>query len=304
MPDYRALDYEVRPPVARITFNRPEKLNAFNNTLFQELVDAVHEAERDRQVRAIHIRGAGKSFSAGEDLGAEDTDQVIPPNPSTKPYLRDVFSRQQRLRQGWQHLYDCYKPIIAEVHGYCLGCAAELVLLCHTSVAAEDAVFGTPAVRAGVTPPSPLWVYRLGIRKAQDLLFTGRYITGKEAQRLGLVTLVVPRASLEERALEAVDFVANEQGLGGRDGTILGIGGIHPNFNAPVFRRVTLDANGLAAAWGFFSNISALSSIQRYGFRKDEMRFWDVRDAEGVRAAVRRRDDPLQGYFPFPRPAP
>ncbi|MBI4308617.1 MAG: enoyl-CoA hydratase/isomerase family protein [Chloroflexi bacterium] len=304
MPTYQALTYEVRSTVARITFNRPGKLNAFNNTLFRELMDAVQEAEKDRQVRVIHLRGAGTSFSVGEDLSAEDTDQVIPPNPSTKPYLRDAFSRQQRLRQGWQHLYECYKPLIAEVHGYCLGCAAEMALLCHTSIAAEDAVFGTPALRAGVTPPSPLWVYKLGVRKAQDLLFTGRYITGTEAQRLGLVTLVAPRAQLEERAQEAVEFVANEQGLGGRDGNVLGIGGIHPNFNAPVFRRITLDANGLATSWGFCSAISALSTIQRYGVRQDELRFWDARDAEGVRTAVRRRDEPLQRFFPFPHPRP
>lgn len=297
---YGTVVYEKSDNVARITLNRPEKLNAINDALFGDLETALEEASRDWDVRVVIIKGAGRAFSVGQDLSGVGTAEVVPPDPRTRPYLRDLWWSEQRRRRRWEAIYGHAKMLLAQVHGYCLGAGCDLAMMCHSSIAAEDAIFGDPSVRMGYASANPLWTWRVGIRKARELLLTGKYIDGKEAYRIGLVTMVVPRDQLEEEVERTAQLLCRHQGIAGRDGVSIGFMELH---GGSPFRRITMDLAGLAAAWGFTSNIFALSAIQRRGFRPDEFNFYEARDRMGLKGALRERDTPFEELVPTPKPS-
>jgi len=187
--------YEVERGRARITLNRPEKLNALSMELLTELHEALWEADDDRAVHAVVLRGAGRSFSAGYDLS--------PPPPSP-----DAAARRERYRgsrtiddDAWQleraqrlrmALFDMHKPVIAQVHGHCLAGGTDLALLCDIVIAAEDAVFGFPPARDLGALPNNMWLYHVGPQWAKRLTLTGDTITGAEAAQIGLALKAVP----------------------------------------------------------------------------------------------------------------
>src|SRR6201990_3258221 len=134
------------PMVRRITLNRPEKRNALNATLRREILTATREADRDASVRVTIIRGAGKCFSAGYDLSGDPNAQGEPLDYNAEgegSYMRGVTN-------GWMSIWDLAKPVIAQVHGYCLAGGSELATGCDLVYVAEDAKIGYPAVRFGV----------------------------------------------------------------------------------------------------------------------------------------------------------
>ncbi|MSQ28136.1 MAG: crotonase/enoyl-CoA hydratase family protein [Dehalococcoidia bacterium] len=202
---YQHLLYEVKGPVATLTMNRPEKLNAMNLTLQREIVAAMHEAEDDPSVRVILLRGSGRAFSSGYD--------VAPSDPSEAQHRRTDNIREdiQRLRgvgARWAEIWNLSKPVIAVVHGYCLAGGTDLAQHCDLIIAAEDATFGFPAVRAMGSPPTHMWVYNLGPQWAKYLLLTGDSIDGRTAERLGLVFKAVPAADLDREARELAGRIA------------------------------------------------------------------------------------------------
>ena len=193
MVAYEQILYEVRDGSARITLNRPEKLNAISQQMMQELHDALWEADDDTDVHAVSIQGAGRSFSAGYDLGAA-------PRPSqrdggTYRGNRKIdddswqLERSQRMRMV---LFDMHKPVIAQVHGHCLAGGTDIALLCDMVIAADDARFGFPPARDLGALPNQFWLYNIGPQWAKRLLLTGDTITGTEAAQIGLVLKSVP----------------------------------------------------------------------------------------------------------------
>ncbi|MEK7216327.1 MAG: enoyl-CoA hydratase-related protein [Chloroflexota bacterium] len=202
---YQHLLYEVEGPIATLTMNRPEKLNAMNLTLQREIVAAMHEAEDDPSVRVVLLRGNGRAFSSGYD--------VVPSDPSEAQHRRTDNIREdiQRLRgvgARWAEIWNLSKPVIAVVHGYCLAGGTDLAQHCDLIIAAEDATFGFPAVRAMGSPPTHMWVYNLGPQWAKYLLLTGDSIDGRTAERLGLVFRAVPAADLDQAARELATRIA------------------------------------------------------------------------------------------------
>lgn len=191
---YETVHYEAADGVCRITLNRPEKHNALNHALLDDLDAAFTAAERDEAVRVVVLAGAGPSFCAGYDLGGSY--YTTPPDgrwtlANALTALRDIEARYQRI-------WNCPKPTIARVHGHALAGGCYLQLLCDISVATNDANLGHPAVRMGGVSSMPLWQVILGPRIARYLLLTGRTVTGSEAQRLGLVTLAVAPQALDD----------------------------------------------------------------------------------------------------------
>jgi enoyl-CoA hydratase len=203
--------YEVERGRARITLNRPEKLNALSMELLTELHDAVWEADDDREVHAVVLRGAGRSFSAGYDLSPP------PPTPDAEARRRRYrgsrtidddawqLERAQRLRMA---LFDMHKPVVAQVHGHCLAGGTDLVLLCDIIIAADDAVFGFPPARDLGTLPNNMWLYNVGPQWAKRLTMTGDTITGAEAAAIGLVLKSVPADLLEAEVEGLADRLA------------------------------------------------------------------------------------------------
>ena len=190
MQELRTILYEVERGRARITLNRPEKLNALSFELLTELHEALWEADDDREVHAVVLRGAGRSFSAGYDLtappGAHDAR-----HRSSRTIDDDAWQleRAQRLRMA---LFDMHKPVIAQVHGHCLAGGTDVALLCDMVIAAEDAVFGFPPARDLGALPNNMWLYHVGPQWAKRLLLTGDTLTGAEAAKIGLVLKAVP----------------------------------------------------------------------------------------------------------------
>src|SRR5712691_3488799 len=167
--DYETLIVEKERGRARITLNRPEKLNALSARLQEELRAALLDADQDTRVHCVILRGAGRSFCAGYDLTPE---RVRPGETSARDEYPEVYRQSQaydddvwRMEQA-QHdrmrIFDLHKPVIGQVHGYCVAGGTDLVLLCDIVIAAEDAQIGFPPVRAMGGPPAHMWTYLVG----------------------------------------------------------------------------------------------------------------------------------------------
>jgi len=193
--------------INRITLNRPEKRNALNNHIRGEVFDALEKADDDNEIRVTIIRGAGTCFSAGYDLGS-DLRKDRPWFTSPEIGLRS-YSWPRHLTEGWFKMWDMSKPIIAQVHGYCLAGASELATACDLVYVADDAQIGYPAVRS-ISPPDLQYpAYLMGMRAAMEFMLTGSSLSGKEAARVGFANRSFPADELEERVLEMARSVAN-----------------------------------------------------------------------------------------------
>ena len=203
--DFETILYERDGGKARITLNRPEKLNAISWRMHEELRDALVNVDRDPAVHVAIIRGAGRAFSAGYDISP-------PPGELTHAaghhsMERDVWmlERAQDMRMP---VFDMHKPVIGQVHGYCLAGGTDLVFLCDMVVAADDAVIGFPPVRSMGSPVGHMWTYLAGPQWAKRLLLTGDSVSGKEAERIGLVMKAVPSEQLEAEVESLADRMA------------------------------------------------------------------------------------------------
>jgi enoyl-CoA hydratase/carnithine racemase len=181
--------------LAHLILNRPEVLNAIDNTLAIALTDACKALADDVDVWAIILRGAGdRAFSAGADLKAR------------RDFTPEDWSHQRALlREMFKQLRNVPQPMIAAVHGYALGGGTELAMLADFVVAAEDAVFGLTEVSLGIIPGgggTQNLPRMIGRNRAKELIFTARRINAAEAFRLGLVNHVVPREALLPKATD------------------------------------------------------------------------------------------------------
>ena len=190
--------------IERITLNRPEKRNALSPLLQDELIDAVHGAERGNDVRVIVIRGAGPSFCSGYDikLSKEDAARVRPQTLEQDVALTISYGNR------WANLWNCRIPVIAQVHGHCIAGGTDIALHCDLVVAADDARIGFPPVRSQGAPPTHMWLYHAGPQWTKRLLLTGDTITGAQAAAIGLVSHALPAADVLPAALAMARDIA------------------------------------------------------------------------------------------------
>jgi len=198
--------YEVKEHIAKITMNRPDKRNALNYTLLDDLDAAFKEADSDPEVRVVILAGAGPTFSAGYDFMGSPYTSV--PEGYDEWTTGNALRALRGISERYLMIMNLSKPVIAQVHGYCLAAGCYLQMCCDVAIAAENAVLGHPATRGGGVTSMPLWVTYLGLRKAKELLFTGKLIDGKEAERIGLVNMVVPADKLEEEVWKMAQNLA------------------------------------------------------------------------------------------------
>jgi enoyl-CoA hydratase len=194
-----AVELEVREGAAWLTLNRPDKLNALDGSMVDQLRRRLDDAVRDDRARVVVLRGAGRAFSAGYDL-SDGPSGARPADDWHAELTRDVELTLQ--------LWSLPKPTVAAVHGWCLGGALDLALACDLVVAADDARFGVPEIRYGSGPVTLLLPFVIGQKKANELLFTGEDVDAPEAERLGLCNRVVPRAELDAAVAELVAKIA------------------------------------------------------------------------------------------------
>jgi enoyl-CoA hydratase len=190
---YENILYEVSERIARITLNRPEKLNALSRALLTEYGAAMGEAERAPDVRVIIVRGAGRAFSAGYDVGGGGGHARV---QSKTPFLEDranLHFNDDMLTTAWK----IPKPVIAQVHGYCVAGGNDVAGQCDIIIAAEDASFGHPQIRRLGLTWMHMFPYKCGSQWTKMMMFTGDFISGKEAAEIGVAARAVPADQLE-----------------------------------------------------------------------------------------------------------
>ena len=203
-----ASDYTVvlvddpAPHVRRITMNRPEKRNALNHPLRGEVLHALQAADQDEDVHVMIVRGAGKSFSAGYDLGGGNEGLEY---PFFTPAGEGQWPRH--VTEGWMSIWDLSKPVIAQVHGFCLAGGSELATGCDVVYMAEDAQMGYPAVRFGV-PDMQFHPWLVGMRRGMEMMLTGDSINGIEAVERGWATRAFPADELDAKTIEMAQRMA------------------------------------------------------------------------------------------------
>jgi enoyl-CoA hydratase len=195
--------YEVADKIATITLDRPEAANAQNAVLLDELDAAWTRAAEDDDVVVIVLRGEGKHFSAGHDLKSGGG---LPEKITLESIIKVESRRYLEYTLRWRNVP---KPSIAAVQGRCIAGGLMLCWPCDLIIAAEDALFSDPVVMmgiGGVEYHGHTW--ELGPRKAKEILFTGRPLTADEAEKVGMVNRVVPRAELDAQTRELAEQIA------------------------------------------------------------------------------------------------
>jgi len=198
--DFECIIYEKQEGVAVIRLNRPQVLNAMNKRLWLDMQAALDDARMDEQIKVVVITGEGRAFSTGADLKESKT--------RTIEAYRDYLTA---LQEASRAIIRFEKPTIAAINGYAIGSGYELALACDIRIAADDAKIGSP--EAKVTSSVTGGAFRLvqdliGPGKARELLFTGEYIDGAEAERIGLVNRAVPQAQLMETVMAMAAKIA------------------------------------------------------------------------------------------------
>lgn len=206
MQELTQVRYETQPPRAVITIDRAEKRNALNVTVMAELREAFALARADDSVRVVVLTGAGdKAFSAGGDLGGFTADQSKVEQHIARGALADLFEDMTRLG----------KPIVARVNGHALAGGFGLMCACDIIVSIDSATFGMPEINMGLWPFIITAVVRHAMpeRKALELMMTGERITSSDAERLGIISRVVPATELDKAVDEICDSLATKSPL-------------------------------------------------------------------------------------------
>ena len=185
--------------VGLVKLNRPEALNALSDTLISELSEGLELLEADKKIRVIVLTGSEKAFAAGADI--KEMQSRAYPNTFVDDFIT----------VGWERVALCRKPVIAAVAGFALGGGCEIAMMCDFILAADNAMFGQPEIKIGVTPGaggSQRLTKAIGKAKSMEMCLTGRMINAEEAERAGLVSRVIPADQLLEEAIKTAQSIS------------------------------------------------------------------------------------------------
>jgi enoyl-CoA hydratase len=185
---------EKKDRIAVITMNRPEKRNALNAEVRRELFNVLKSIDSDKKIRSLIITGAGEAFIAGADIQAMKNYTVEEAVESSRQGSR-VFSYIEKMRI----------PVIAAINGWALGGGLELALACDIRICSDNAQFGQPEIKIGILPGYGATIRLpriIGVARAKEMIYFGKIITAKEAEKIGLVTQVTTPSDLMEKVME------------------------------------------------------------------------------------------------------
>jgi enoyl-CoA hydratase len=258
------------PHVRRLTLNRPTKRNALSHALRAALFDGLRAADADPDVRVIVIRGAGSSFSAGYDLAQDPNEpHPWPISPADGAWARHVL-------HGWFEMMDLSKPIIAQIHGYCLAGGTELASACDLVYVADDAQVGYPPVRTMSSPDMAWQPWLMGMRKAMEMMLTGDALSGVEAVTAGFANRSFPADTLDAEVLAMASRVAK----------------VPPDLQA-INKRVVHRA---MEAMGMRDGLRATADLNALGFHQRASKEYFAKLSKGVTAALSARDSEFGDY--------
>ena len=204
MSEYKSIIVDSpEDQISRITLNRPKQRNSLSDELRTELFDILEKNDQDERVSVTIIRGSGESFCAGYDL--KRNEDAIDPYYSAG----GLGYWPRHVVEGCFRIWDLAKPVIAQVHGYCLAGGTELAQSCDLVYVADDAKIGYPVVRNISPPDNQFFPWIVGMRKAMELMLTGNSMSGKDAEECGFANMSFPEKDLEIEVLKIAHNVAN-----------------------------------------------------------------------------------------------
>ena len=274
--------YETTGAVATLTLNRPQLLNTITPELVADLREQLARAQADDQVHAIRLRGAGRAFCAGYDIGWGA--EVMEAQEAGQPW--DPMA-DQRMMSGfvdaYMSLWRSPKPVIAQVHGFCVGGGTDFALCSDLIVCSQDCRIGYPPARVWGSPTTAMWTYRLGLERSKRLLLTGDPIDGQRAVEWGLASEAVPEPELDAAALALAQRVAR----------------------LPVnqLQMMKLLVNSTYEQMGLQTTQLLGTLLDGAARHTPEGTAFSAKAREDVGGAVRERDAPFEDYGQGPRSA-
>ena len=283
--NFETILYRVDGPVATVTLNRPDELNTIVPPMPDEFEAAMNAATRDRTVKVVIVRGAGRSFCGGYHFGGGFThwDEYLTTDGAWDPGKDFVHATAPALAptQKFMSMWRSPKPVIAQVHGWCVGGGSDTALCADLVIASEDARIGTPYSRMWGAYLSGMWLYRLGLTRAKEYALTGKPLSGREAADIGLINRAVPFDRLEAEVRRTAQQLAS--------------------IPASQLAAMKLIVNQAYENMGLAST-QTLGPIIDGLMRNtpDALAFIDRADAAGVRAAITDRDRTFGDYSQAP----
>ena len=282
---YQTILYETDGPIATITLNRPEELNTIVPPMPDEIEAAVNGAVRDEAVKVIILRGAGRAFCGGFNFGKgfHHWDGFLTTDGAWDPGKDFMFATAAAIAptQKFLSIWRSPKPVIAQVHGWCVGGGSDYALCADLVIASEDAQIGTPYSRMWGAYLSGMWVYRLGLTKAKEHALTGKPLSGKQAAEIGLINKAVPFAELEATVAETARQLASIP-LSQLAAMKLVVNQAYENMGLASTQTLGLILDGLMRN------------------TPDAKRFIEMAEKQGVRVAISERDGPFGDYSQAP----
>jgi enoyl-CoA hydratase len=205
MPRFVRLDFD--DAVATLTLDRPDRLNTITRDLIADFRDALAEAQAQDEIRVIRLKGAGRAFCAGYDIdwGAESMKEAEADAPWDP--MADL-AMMSRFVDAYMSLWRSPKPVVAQIHGFCVGGGTDFALCSDLIVCAEDCRIGYPPARVWGSPTTAMWTYRLGLERSKRLLLTGDPLDGRTAVDWGLASECHPEPDLDGAAMALCRRVA------------------------------------------------------------------------------------------------
>jgi enoyl-CoA hydratase/carnithine racemase len=272
--------HETDGAVSTLTLNRPDRLNTITPGLIDDLRSALGEAQADADVRVIRLRGAGRAFCAGYDIGWGA--EVMKDGEAGEPWdpMADL-AMMSRFVDTYMSLWRSPKPVVAQVHGFCVGGGTDFALCSDLIVCAEDCRIGYPPARVWGSPTTAMWTYRLGLERSKRLLLTGDPLDGRRAVEWGLASECHPEADLDAATMALCRRVA-----------LLPANQLHM---MKVLVNQVIEQMGLHTTQliGTLLDGAARHTPEGAAFSQAAL--------EDVRAAVRDRDGPFADYGQEPR---
>ena len=270
--------------IGRITFNRPEKMNALSQELLFEFRDALEDMEVDDDIRVIIVRGAGRTFSAGYDLTPSQgtgADAVVRQfktvDDEGRRLIMGIRGGMQRITDIHMYFWNMQKITVAQIHGYAIAGGCELAMMADIVTADEEAMIGHPGLRFAGTRTSMILPLVIGMRKAKEMFYTGDNISGREAERIEMINHAWPIDELEEKTIAMADRIA-----------------ILP---ADHLAMLKLHMNQFYENMGIYNSVRTSTTLDAVGTFTSQSYGWsDKMRNEGFKEALAWRDGPYQDY--------
>jgi enoyl-CoA hydratase len=206
--DFNTVTYEAEDRVAMITLNRPERFNAINQSMPDDIAAAFAYANQDDTVHVVVLTGAGRGFCGGYDL------KEYAESPGVNPGIQDMpwdpmidYRFMGYCTKQFMSIWRCHKPVIGRIQGDAVAGGSDIALCCDIIIMNEKARIGYPPARVWGCPTTAMWVYRIGAERAKRMLFTGDLVTGAEAERMGLIYKAIPLKDLDGEVGLLVDRI-------------------------------------------------------------------------------------------------